>query len=1146
MRFCGNCGTRLVEAPLEPKNPLEGNPAAQVGAMMGTDLLERFKKAGLEAAGQRRNVTVLFVDLSGYTQLSEHTDEEVLYELIQKYLQILANDVYKYGGTVDKFTGDGLMALFGAPIAQENNAELALRAAQDMHADVARLSDQIRHKLGQDLHIHIGMHSGSVIVGGVGSNLMMNYTAIGDTVNLAQRLEASAAPGTTLVSDETYQQTRTLFDFTDISTLQLKGITRPVRGYRLIGLKTHPGLARGVEGLQAPMIGREAELERLIKAGSALLEKKEGRFVLITGEAGIGKSRLKRELKAWSGYSSINILEGQSLNYRRLVGYWIILDALRGLIEVTPDTSPYVVREKLVAKVRHSMGERAGEALPYLEHLFSLTFSDPSSAVRFRYLDASQLRQQIFISVRDWIAAEARQRPILLILEDLHWADQASLDMLYFLLDTVRHVPLLILAISRPMTEGTLNKINDWARQNLGDRFYDIQLRSLTPDQSETLLYQLLETPEIPPLVHDQILERAAGVPFYLEEILRMLIDKGMFRRENKRWKVSPEVDLSALEVPNTLEGLILTRFDRINETHRRILQIASVIGVQFNLQLLQNVAHPIDNNSFRASLQFLSDHEFIHPQSDSPFTEYTFRHTLMSDAIYKTMLKRDRSELHGQIGQAIESISSLNLDSQVEILARHFSLSPMKDRALYYLMRAGQKAAHNYANEQARQYYEQALEILPEVDHQPAQSLQVHTDLGDVLVFIGEYEAARENFLAAVAIISALEPALYAEELAGLHRKIGTTYERQAEYDQALACLEEAQKTLEDCASNACVVRAQIFNDIGWIYVRRGSLEEAEQNLLKALKLVEDTTRFDVIASIYNRLGGVYFQKSQRDLASSYVQKSLALREEMGDIAAVARSYNNLGLLDWAGGKWDSALINLNRSFELHANLGDIEGIIDLHGNLGLLHMDRGDVDVAKQHFEESLAKAQQIGHSYIIGITYMYLSRLSGLIEDWQNALEYGNQSLKILNEIGAQDDIPDVYTNISQACLGLGNLEEAQKWAEDAKQLYEQRQTDNSSPSDDRGKVLRLLGDISCQRKDFDRADQYLKESLAIFAGRSDQLERARGLVSQAKLAAARKDMATSRVLVNEARLIFRQLGANLDLKKLSGLNLTPINR
>ncbi len=357
MRFCGNCGTRLPEMPQEtPKVQVEISPAQQIGAMMGSDLLERFKKAGLEAAGQRRNVTVMFVDLSGYTQLSEHTDEEVMYELVQKLLQVLANDVYKYEGMVDKFTGDGLMALFGAPIAQENNAELAIRAALDMHADVAHLSEQTKHNLGQDLHIHIGLHSGSVVVGGVGSNMLMNYTAVGDTVNLAQRLETSAAPGTTLVSDQTYKQTRALFDFSDISTLQLKGISRPVRAYRLIGSKTHPELTRGVEGLQAPMIGREAELARLIEAGSALIEKKEGRFVLVTGEAGIGKSRLTRELKAWLGPSSIDILEGQSLNYRRLVGYWIILNALRGFLEVTPDTSPYVIREKLVAKVSHSMG----------------------------------------------------------------------------------------------------------------------------------------------------------------------------------------------------------------------------------------------------------------------------------------------------------------------------------------------------------------------------------------------------------------------------------------------------------------------------------------------------------------------------------------------------------------------------------------------------------------------------------------------------------------------------------------------------------------------------------------------------------------------------------------------------------------------
>ncbi|RPI34334.1 MAG: adenylate/guanylate cyclase domain-containing protein, partial [Chloroflexota bacterium] len=232
MRFCGNCGAQLSDtvAP-PPTTPTSDTISPQMGAMMGADLLERFRQAGMAAAGQRRNVTVLFVDLSGYTQLAEKLDSEDLYDLIQQYIEILANDVYKYEGMVDKFTGDGLMALFGAPIAHENNAELAVRSALDMIADVDQLSQKLKESLGVELRVHIGLNAGSVIVGGIGSNLLMNYTAIGDTVNLAQRLEDSAPAGNVFVSDSVYRQTQALFDYVPSPTLRLKGIARPIHGH---------------------------------------------------------------------------------------------------------------------------------------------------------------------------------------------------------------------------------------------------------------------------------------------------------------------------------------------------------------------------------------------------------------------------------------------------------------------------------------------------------------------------------------------------------------------------------------------------------------------------------------------------------------------------------------------------------------------------------------------------------------------------------------------------------------------------------------------------------------------------------------------------------------------------------------------------
>lgn len=1141
MRFCGNCGTRLAVTAF-PGDKARGTGelvSEQLGVTMGADLLDRFHKAGLEAAGQRRNVTVLFTDLSGYTELSGRIDAEDVYELIQQYIRLLINEVYKYEGIVDKLTGDGLMALFGAPITHENNAERAVRAALDMQTSIAKWSRQVKDRKGIELQMRVGLHAGSVIVGSIGSNLMMDYTAIGDTVNLANRIEVAAAPGTILVSEEVYGQTKVLFDFKPIPDLILKGIPRPITCYRVTGLKTSPGSVRGVEGLRAPMIGRDEELNRLKEAVNTLTERKQGGFVLVTGEAGIGKSRLKLELIRLVSPSDVRILEGQSLTYRRSVSYWLFLDLLRNYLDVKSETPETEVSHKLIRVASRTLGKRAAGLLPYLEHLLSLKPSDPSASERVRYLEAGQLRQQIFMAVRDLLVAETHSTPLLLILEDLHWADEASLDLLRFLLDITRQTPLLIFAISRPYEDGTLAKHVEWASKYMDDHFIDIRLRSLSPDQSEHLLFELLSIPEFPETLREQILQRAAGVPFYLEEILRTLIDGGVIQRDDGRWSVVPGVDTKTLGVPDTLQGLILARFDRLAKFPRRALQLASVIGHQFNLQLLEALLYPTDDVQVQEALSLLVEREYILPSNDE-HVEYAFRHVLMSDAIYSTLLKRERSKIHGQVGEAIEILYADRLDEQIELLARHFSWSSRLDRALHYSIQAGQKAADRHVNEQVRQHFNQSLDLLPKVEHTPDQALQVYKGLGDVSVFTGEYPDARQYYQAALSSLENAIPGSYDKQCSGLQRKIATTFERQGEYDEALQHLAEAERNLEAVDSPTQVERGQIYSDKGWIQFRRGNLNEAEQLLTGALALLEGTSRYDVIASVYNRLGGLSFQKDDLDQATNYVRKSLVIREEMGDTVAVARSYNNLGLLGWRRGDWDRALENFTRSVELHATLGDVEGTIQLHTNIGLLLTDKGELDEAKEHLEQSLFDALQIGHSFMEALANHHLSRFWLASQEWEKSLEFSDRALNVFSEIGAEENLIDLYASIGEAWLGLNDLENAKQAGGEALKLLKENDSPPETPLAEQGRVLRLLGNIALKQEDLDDANKLLKESLDHFTKLGNQLELGRTLVPLALLARSRDDRTAFRLRLKEARMIFHQLGAKLDLKKVDTID------
>lgn len=1142
MRFCGNCGTRLVEATTirtvsmeellaESPNP-DPTPPAHIGAA-GPDLLERFRSAGLEASGQRRSVTVLFADLTGYTVISGQMDNEDLFDLIQRYIRVLVNEVYKYEGIVDKLTGDGLMALYGAPIAHENNAERAVRSALDMQAAVNALSQETRQQLGVELRMRIGLHSGEVIVGGVGSNLLMDYTAIGDTVNLARRMEEAAQPGSILVSEAVQRQTRALINFEAQPAQALKGYGQPIAAFCVRGLKSQPGSRRGIEGLRAPMIGRDAELNTLQKAITALHDHKSGSLVLLTGEAGIGKSRLTTEFKALAVSRGVRFLEGSSLTYRRSLAYWVFLDLLRNFLDVTQDTPDEIVITRLAQAAQEALGDRAGEILPYLEYLFSLKSSNPASSEHLRYLDASQLRQHIFLAVRDLLAAAASRQPLLLILEDLHWADDASLDLLLFLVEAVPQAPLMVYAIARSIRGSPLSKLDEWASRQIPDRYYPLRLESLTPGETSHLLFKLLTVSHLPENLQRQILEKSAGVPFYLEEILRMLIDKGILLRHEEGWQVSMGAESASLGVPDTLQGLILARFDRLEPLQRRVLQVASVIGHQFNRRLLGAMLQTENESQIDDALQALVGREYITLLSESPDAEYAFSHVLMSEAIYATLLKRERILLHGEVGNTIETLFADRLEEHVELLARHYSWSSQQDRALHYLILAGQKAAANNINEQARQNFVQALSLLPQVRHTAEQALRVHTGLGDVRVLGGEYASAQQNYQSALQVISTEDPSLFAEERSSLERKIARTLERQGEYDQALRHLKRAQAALEFTATPQPVERAQVLSDTAWIHFRQGNFTESEYLLNQAISLVEGTTAYDAISSIYNRLGGIAYNQGNWNRTADYLRKSIAIREAIGDLVGLATSLNNLGLLGIEMGDFKEALENLTRSYELKSRLGQPEGISMTLNNLGWLRFQLGELDAAKEDLEKALELARQIGFTSLEGQVLKNFGEMYLAARDWEQARLVLRETAKRVEELGAYNQLLDTLRLLGEAALGANDLVEAQACASRIQSLtlgLGEQTTQLSSVQ--RGEFWRFRGMLALHAGDYETSQNYLRESERIFQALGSRLYQGRAAMQLGALAEAQGDRRAAQLRYREAALLFRSSGAKLE--------------
>jgi predicted ATPase len=546
-----------------------------------------------------------------------------------------------------------------------------------MQAALKRVNDDLVSKHGLTLQIRIGLNLGTVVVADIGADLRMNYTAMGDTVNVAARLQSVAEPGTILASRAVYDQTRALFEFSELGSIRVKGRIEPVEIYQVVGVKREPGRVRGIPGLFAPLVGRDQEMARLQEVMGTLAREKRGGLVLVTGEAGIGKTRLTSELKQWMQsapeFEPLRIHEGGCVAYGQSA-YDVFLQLLNSIFGIRPDEAPMARRDKIQGLLKQLVPtERTQlEILPYIENLMVLTPPERELADRIRHLEPAQLRQQTFLAMRELLTYAAQAHPRVLILEDLHWIDKPSLDLLLFLINTVSEIPLALLCITRPGDSQAAPQIQRIAAASLDGHFTHIALEPLSLQASVTLIEELLTLADLPESLRALIPQRAEGNPFYVEEIIRTLIDRNIIRRRGDRWEMTPGADVQSFQVPRTLEGLIMTRIDHLPETTRFTAQCAAVIGRDFPDSILLRIA---DTNSLRLDndLQELMDHELVRemfkredaPQAVSgdgqtapvphhPERQFAFRHILTQQTIYNSVLVRRREQLHHKIASAI------------------------------------------------------------------------------------------------------------------------------------------------------------------------------------------------------------------------------------------------------------------------------------------------------------------------------------------------------------------------------------------------------------------------------------------------------------------------------------------------------------
>jgi len=1059
-KFCDECGHNLQkpETPPDYTKPQSYTPKF---------LADKILTTRSSIKGERKLVTVLFADVVGFTSISERLDPEEVHQIMDGCFNILIDEIHRFEGTINQFTGDGVMALFGAPISHEDHAQSACYASLSIQRVIEAYGKKLNEERGIDFKMRIGLNTGPVIVGAIGDDLRMDYVAIGDTVNLASRMESIAEPGSVLASTDTHKIAGEFFEFVSLGNFTLKGKKEPQEAFELIkkgdvdsriGASVTKGLTR--------FVGRENSMAALMEAYEKV-ESGSGQIVGVIGEAGVGKSRLIFELKNRLSQYEHAWLEGRCIHYGSSISYLPILELLRTYFNIKEGDQDFAIKKKMEEKITQ-LDKRLQSRLAPFQELLSVKMDNEA----YLQLEPAVKKLRKFEAITDLLIRASEIKPLVIIIEDLHWMDKTSGEYIQYLIDSLHGTRIMLILLYRP------EYTHQWGSKSY---YTKIGIDQLGTVSSSKLVKAILEDGEAVPELRQLVLSKAGGNPLFVEEITHSLMENGFIQKKNQAYVLTKKA--SEIEVPDTIQGIISARLDRVEESLKRIMQVASVIGREFAFRILHSITGM--EKDLKSCLLNLQGLEFIYEKQLFPELEYIFKHALTQEVAYGSLLLKRRKEIHEKIGDVIEDLYAERLEEYYEVLAYHYEKSDNKEKAFKYQDLANQKTVNANAMEDAKRYFYRAMEILDSMPDTPENREQRFS------LLLNQWSVFEQLFQM---------PEYY---------NLLTRYESIAT---------EIKKTELAAGFYACMGGCEFYS---------GSFDRAIRYATKAIELCDFSGDSEYSGLALMCMQACYFYKGNFDRVLALKQDVLRVLSEKFNTINYVRSLNVASATLSFCGRWDEAVADGQNALNVAQEYSDDNMISFAAFSIALAYTWKRDINRAIEYGQMAVEKAStpmyETQAKCILARAWCYTGEIQKGIDVLDRHVQLMRTGHVILGEIGWSNVLAESY-------LLAEEYNKAEQTAKEALAVAKRCGAKNQL-----GRAHRLIGEVALETN-CSNALPYLEKSITIFKEIKAENELALAYAGLGRFYKKQGNTAQARDYLTTALEIFERLGTLIEPDKV----------